>query len=370
MNSDVEKKRNGLRLVFAGGGTGGHLFPIIALAQQFEERLGDVEITFVGGRKGLEEKVVPRYGYKLRLLDVEAIKRRRGIKRVKALFKVLGATIRAMSILRSIRPHGVIGSGSYSSAPVVMAARLMGIKTAILEQNAVPGLTNRILGRFVDRIYIAFEQAGGYFPAQRTLLTGNPVRKEILENRRILRNGKFSLLVFGGSQGATAINAAFLDAIEYLTDIWSGMRVVHQTGTEGYETAEAAYRRKGLRVEVHRFIDDMAEAYAKADLVVCRAGATSIAEITALGLPSVLVPYPFAADDHQEVNARCLAERGAAVMIKQDNLTGSVLAEAIREFYMRPGKLRNVKEAVQDFARPRAAAAIVDDYLKLLGRGN
>ncbi|MBE7414551.1 MAG: UDP-N-acetylglucosamine--N-acetylmuramyl-(pentapeptide) pyrophosphoryl-undecaprenol N-acetylglucosamine transferase [Deltaproteobacteria bacterium] len=277
-----EKAKKGLRLVFAGGGTGGHLFPAIALAEEFRRRDPGIDITFMGGRGGLEEKVVPKYGYPLKVFRVEGLKRKKGLGRIRAVLKAASSTMEALRHFRSTRPDGVIGSGSYSSAPVVTAARLLGIKTAILEQNALPGLTNRVLGRFVDRVYISFEESRRYFPGGRTILSGNPVRREIarkLEDRRVA--DKFSILVFGGSQGATAVNAAFLDAIEFLTDIWSGLRIAHQTGKEGYDAVVAAYRRKNLKAEVSVFIEDMGAAYSSADLVVCRAGATSLAEITA-----------------------------------------------------------------------------------------
>jgi len=368
-----------LKLVMAGGGTGGHLFPALALAEEFKKKVPDVEIIFMGGKGGLEEKVVPKYGYPLVVFDVEGIKRRTGLKRIKAIGKAARSTVKALRLLRSMRPDGVIGSGSYSSAPVVMAARLLGIKTAILEQNALPGLTNRLLGKVVDRIYIAFDQAKEFFPPQRTVLAGNPIRREIIEGTGsgtgavAVHNGhkagsrKFSVLVFGGSQGATAINAAFLDATEYLTDIWPVLRVVHQTGEDGYQMVNESYKRKNLKVELHRFIDDMATAYRSSDLVVCRAGATSIAEITALGIAPILIPYPFAADDHQTVNARCLAEAGAAVMIKQDRLTGSSLAGAIRRLYENPVELKSMRESVKGFGRPQAGEVIAANFLQVIG---
>jgi UDP-N-acetylglucosamine--N-acetylmuramyl-(pentapeptide) pyrophosphoryl-undecaprenol N-acetylglucosamine transferase len=337
------------------------------VVEDFRKRDGSTEIIFVGGRRGLEEKVVPGYGYELELLDVETLKKRKGLNRLKAIYKAIKATFKAFGLLRKIGPDGVIGSGSYASGPVVLAARLLSIKTAILEQNALPGLTNRLLGRVVDRVYTAFEQAGEYFPPGKTVLAGNPVRRGIMEVReKKARNGKFNLLVFGGSQGATTINAAFLDATEYLTDIWGSLLVVHQTGSEGYGAAEAAYRRKGLKVELYEFIDDMASAYDEADLVVCRAGATSIAEITALGLAAILVPYPFSTDDHQEVNARYLAERGAAFMIRQDELTGSTLAGAIRRLFEDRRELERVRDSGRLLGRPRAAETIVEDYTRLL----
>lgn len=357
-----------MKLVMAGGGTGGHLFPALALAQEIKEKDRGAEITFIGGKGGLEEKIVPRYGYPLKVLDVEGVKRKTGIKRARAIAKALRSTLEMVAVLRAIRPDGVIGTGSYSSAPVVAAAKLLGIKTAILEQNALPGLTNRMLGKVVDRIYISFEESRGFFPGGRTILSGNPIRKEILKKagERELTRDRFTVLVFGGSQGAKAVNTAFLDASEYLTEIWNGLRVIHQTGEEGYEQAVSAYKRKGLKVEVFKFIEDMATAYNSADLVVCRAGATSLAEITALGLPAILIPYPFAADDHQTANAASLAQAGAAVMIKQDGLTGSTLAEAIRRLYRNPQELKAIREKVKALGKPGASRMIADDFIRLI----
>jgi len=355
----------------AGGGTGGHLFPALALVEEFRSRDADIDVVFIGGRGGLEEKIVPGCGYPLELLDVEGIKRRTGLKRIRAVLKAARATLKAIGMLRELRPDGVIGSGSYSSAPVVLAARLLGIKTAILEQNALPGLTNRILGRVVDRIYVSFEQARAFFPGRKSVFSGNPVRIEILkragEPKKRGRDSRFTLLVFGGSQGAVSINAAFLDATEYLTDIWNSMRVVHQTGTEGYEKVVEAYRRKGMKAEVHAFIDDMGAAYAEADLVVCRAGATSLAEITALGLAAILIPYPFASDDHQSVNARCLSESGAAALIPHTRLTGCALADEIRRLYENPNDLRSARDASLRLGKPDAARTIADNFTQLLG---
>jgi UDP-N-acetylglucosamine--N-acetylmuramyl-(pentapeptide) pyrophosphoryl-undecaprenol N-acetylglucosamine transferase len=357
----------------AGGGTGGHLFPAIALADEFKRR-GNVEILFVGGRGGLEESVVKRSGYPLELLDVEALKNKKGfLPKLKSISKAIGSMAKSCVILRRFKPDGVIGSGSYASGPVVMAARLMGIKTAILEQNALPGFTNRFLGRFVKRAYIAFDDALDFFPPDKTRILGTPVRRAITElgvdgrPRRPgpARSGKFTVFVFGGSQGAAAINAAFLDAAEYLSDIWPGLKVIHQTGREGFTAVEAAYERKGLKVELYRFIEDMASAYSTADLVVSRAGATTIAEINAIGLPAILIPYPFASGDHQRVNAAYLEKRGAAVMIAQERLTGSALAAAIRGFYDDPSRLKKFGRESKRLGRPRAAENIANDFLGL-----
>ncbi|MBI5344633.1 MAG: undecaprenyldiphospho-muramoylpentapeptide beta-N-acetylglucosaminyltransferase [Deltaproteobacteria bacterium] len=362
-----------MKLIMAGGGTGGHLFPALALAEEFRARDAGIGITFIGAKGGIEEKAVPKRGYPLMLLNIEGIKRVRGLRRAAAVWKAFISTIRAFWILRSLRPEGVIGSGSYSSAPVVIAAWLLGIKTAILEQNALPGLTNKALGRLADRVYVSFAEARGYFPARRTVLAGNPVRKEILRRRaeKTFRRGeRFTILVFGGSQGATALNAAFLDAAEYLSDIWPGLRVIHQTGEEGFLAARASYGRKELKAEVFKFIDDMADMYLAADLCVCRAGATSIAEITATGIPSILIPYPFAADNHQEVNARSLENAGASVMIRQERLTGRSLADAIRRLYEKPQELKTMSGKARALGRREAASVIAEDFLRLISGKN
>ena len=371
-------------MVFAGGGTGGHLFPALSVADELRRRDERCDIVFIGGRGGLEERVIPERGYSLELLEVEGLKGKRGMKRVKSLYKALAATYRAIGLLRRLKPIGVIGSGSYASGPVVLAAKLLRLKTAILEQNAIPGITNRYLGRFVDRVYVSFEESCSYFPEERVILAGNPVRREILEEaarqREELiarRKRSFTILVFGGSQGAKTINTAVLDALEYLTDMVNSIRIIHQTGVEWCDEVRAGYERKGLLaagggksnggiVEVVPFIEDMATAYTSADLVICRAGATSIAEITALGLASVLIPYPFAADNHQEVNARLLSGRGAAVMVGQDGLTGQVMAEEIRALYNDREKLHGIRTASKALGRPGALDTIVDDYLRLL----
>jgi UDP-N-acetylglucosamine--N-acetylmuramyl-(pentapeptide) pyrophosphoryl-undecaprenol N-acetylglucosamine transferase len=355
----------------AGGGTGGHLFPALALAEELRTRVSGIEITFAGAERGLEARVVPEYGYELKLFDIEGVKKRSIGAKLRAILKASVATIKAVSFLRELRPDGVIGSGGYSSGPVLLAARLLGIKTAILEQNAVPGLTNRLLGKIVDRVYIAFKEAENFFPSAKVLRSGNPVRREIISSSKAATRARgmrasLSILVFGGSQGATVINTAFLDATEYLTDIWPLLSVTHQSGKEGYKVTKDSYERKGLKVKVLEFIDDMAGAYAEADLVICRAGATTIAEITALGLPAVLVPYPFAADNHQEVNARTLEKGGAALMLRQDEITGATLADIIKKFFSDRAELRRFSEVLKSFGRPEAGKVIVDDFLGLM----
>ncbi len=354
----------------AGGGTGGHLFPALALADEFKRLDPSVEIVFIGTERGLESKVVPSRGYKLETLDVEGLKKRSSGAKIRAGLKAAKATIHCYSSLKRLKADGVIGSGGYSSGPVVLAARLLGIKTAIIEQNALPGLTNRLLGKIAGRIYLSFEEAVKFFPSGRTMVTGNPIRRGILrgavERRRGRGDKRFRIFVFGGSQGATAINAAFLDAAEHLADIWGSLAVIHQSGSDGYKQTEAAYKRKGIKVDLYEFIDDMAGAYGSADLVVCRAGATSIAELSAFGLPSILVPYPFSSDGHQDVNAKAVVDRGGALMIPQHELTGSSLAALIRKLYEDPTLLKTMRDKAKSLAKPKAAETIVGNFKEFI----
>ena len=360
-----------LRIVLTGGGTGGHLFPALALAEEFKARDKDCEILFIGSAAGIEKDVVPKYGYALEFVDVEGLKGKGLYNKVSAGLKAAKAVFAAKKILKPFRPDGVIGTGGYSSGPVVLAARFLGIKTAILEQNTIPGLTNRLLGRLVDRIYVAFEQTKKKFPGGRVILSGNPVRKEILEAGVVgqgagVKGKKFTILIFGGSQGAKAINTAFLDALEYLADIRDSIRIIHQTGDADYITVKETYERKGIKADVYRFIDDMAEAYSQADMVICRAGATSIAEITALGIASILIPYPFAANNHQEINAGCLADKGAAIMMRQGEIIGDALAVLIERFYKTPDELKKIRENAKALGRPNAAKEIAESITRLI----
>ncbi len=360
-----------MRIVIAGGGTGGHIFPGIAIAEELKRRNTSVEIVFIGSPRGLDRQILPSYGFRLEAIEVEPIRKRSGRNRINAILKAWRATLVARRLLKRIAPAGVIGTGGYSSGPVVMAARLLGIKTAILEQNALPGLTNRILARFVDRIYTGFEETARYMPSHKIVFTGNPVRRDILDARKepFKTNGRFSLLVFGGSQGAKVVNTAFLDSLEYITDILPYIQIIHQTGREGYSEVKQAYERKGLKVELYPFIENMADVYRRADLIICRAGAMSVAELTVLGIPSILIPYPFSADRHQEYNARALVERGGAVMLRQEELTGNSLAERIKRFFEKREELERMKKNLASMARPGATALIVDDYLKLIEKG-
>ncbi len=357
-----------LKVVIAGGGTGGHLFPGIALAEELLTRHPENDVLFVGTERGLEAKVVPKSGYKLELIDVAGLKGKGAVGLLTGLFRVPGALFQARRILKKYDPNVVIGVGGYASGPVVLAAWLMGIPTAVQEQNALPGLTNKILGKLARRSFVAFDEAARFFPRPRTTNVGNPIRRALLEN--FLRPKapvaeKLRLLVFGGSLGAHAINVAAVEAAKHLGELAARVEIVHQTGQKDLEETKAGYARAGVKAEVVPFIDDMSQAYAAATLVVCRAGATTLAELTVCKKAAILVPYPYAADNHQEVNARALVEKGAAVMIPERELTGERLASELRALLESDARRKQMERAAGLLGRPEAAKEIADVLVKL-----
>jgi len=362
-------ENRGIGMIIAGGGTGGHLFPGIAIADEVLGRNSLNRVLFIGTERGLEKKILGRMGYPLQFLKVEGLKGRGALQTAAALLKIPGSLVASFRIIRDFCPDIVIGVGGYASGPAVLAARLMGVKTAIAEQNAFPGLTNRILGRFAERIFLAFSASERWFPKSRSRVTGNPIRAAFFEEKTEDRkkDRRFTLLIFGGSQGAHAINRIVSEALDDLLPLKEQLRFIHQTGEKDREIVAAAYSERGFEAEVSPFIVDMASAYRSADLLVCRAGATSIAEIAAGGKAAILIPFPFAAADHQTRNAEVLAGAGAAEMIPERELNGRRLAEAIERIYRDPGAVRRMEAAAAALGNRRAAADIVDACLDLIG---
>ncbi len=366
--SDPCADRRGIRMMIAGGGTGGHLFPGIAIAEEFLRRYPENRVLFVGTERGLEKKILSGLGFALRTLNVEGLKGRGPVRILASLLKIPGSLFASFRILRTFQPSIVVGVGGYASGPAVLAARLMGIPTAIAEQNAFPGLTNRILGRFVGRIFVTFAASASWFPADRTRVTGNPIRAAFLEDRQNNgeRDPRFTLLIFGGSQGAHAINRAVMDALNFLQPLKDRIRFIHQTGEKDREAVARAYREREFTAEVCPFITEMAAAYRAADLLLCRAGATSIAEITGGGKAAILIPFPFAVNDHQTKNAKLLEQAGAAELIPEKELDGSRLGALIEKLYHQPEVIRKMEKAAAALGNIRAAAAIVDACLGLI----
>lgn len=358
----------GIRVIIAGGGTGGHLFPGIAIAEEFMKRFSGTRVLFVGTKRGIEGRVLGEIGLPLCFVDVEGIKGKGVVKAAYALSKLPKSLAESRRILKAFCPHIVIGVGGYASGPSVLMAVMMGIPSAIAEQNAIPGMTNRILGYFVDRIFLSFPDEQRCFAPEKVRVTGNPVRSAFLEislhERK--RDGKFSILIFGGSQGARTLNRAFLEALSYLEEMKDKIRIVHQTGKHDLSEVEGVYRERGYEARVFPFIMDMARAYSEADLLICRAGASTVAEITIAGKASILVPYPYAVHDHQTKNAEFLAREGAAILLPERHLTGERLAQVIKECLRDPKRLSRMEEKARSLGKREAAKSIVDECMALI----
>lgn len=351
-----------MRVLIAGGGTGGHLFPGIALADEIVTRHPRNDVVFVGTDRGLEARVVPQNGFVFEAIKSRGLKGMGFLKLLLGLLLLPVSFFAALGLLRKYRPDVVVGVGGYSSGPVVLMAWLLRIPTAIQEQNALPGFTNKVLGRFVDAIFVSFEAAIPFFPYERAHALGNPIRRALLENflRSKIAHERFTLLIFGGSLGARGLNSRVLEALPFLQDLKRQLHIVHQTGKGDFESVTRGYADQNFPAEVREFIDDMAGAYLGADLVLCRAGATTVAELTVCKKASILVPFPHATDDHQALNAKALVEAGAAVMFREAELTGEKLAATIRELKNDPARLAKMEKAAGMLGRPEAAREIAD----------
>lgn len=360
------RTRRPLRVLIAGGGTGGHLFPGVALAEEVRERGG--EVLFVGTERGIEARVLAADGWRLECIDATGIKGRglRGL--LMGLLRLPLAWWQSLRILRRFRPDVVVGVGGYASGPLVATAAMLFHTTAILEQNSIPGITNRILARLVKRVFCTFPDRGGYFPRRKVVLAGNPIRRPILTALQAASGQATAaearaprLFVFGGSQGARAINDMMLAATAGLMARVPGLEIWHQTGRGDEERVRAGYAALGLaepQVRVAAFLNDMATPYGWCDAVLCRAGATSLAELAAAGKPAVLVPFPQATDNHQEHNARALVDAGAAVLLREAEWSAGTLTATLAELLADPTRLANMRTAMLAAAKPEAAAEI------------
>ncbi|MFB3924452.1 MAG: undecaprenyldiphospho-muramoylpentapeptide beta-N-acetylglucosaminyltransferase [Syntrophales bacterium] len=358
-----------MKIIIAGGGTGGHLFPGIAIAEEFLRRDSGTAVLFIGTGKGLEKRILPGLGFPLKTMDIEGIKGKGIRKSFAALLKIPWSLVQASRMIRDFKPDIVIGVGGYASGPAVLAAHWMGIRTVIAEQNAIPGVTNRILGVFADRVFLSFPETRAWFRADKAVVSGNPVRPGFHEcGRREGKDRMFTVLIFGGSQGARSINRAVAQALPHLREISGTLQIIHQTGDRDLQFMENAYRAAGIHSEVLPFITDMMSAYSRADLLVCRAGATSIAEITACGKAAVLIPFPHAVNDHQTKNAEVLYHAGAAEMIHEKDLDGKRLADTIRRLHDDPGRIRAMEEKSAALGNIRAAETVVDECMALMRR--
>jgi UDP-N-acetylglucosamine--N-acetylmuramyl-(pentapeptide) pyrophosphoryl-undecaprenol N-acetylglucosamine transferase len=356
-----------MRAILAGGGTGGHVIPALAIANELKKKYG-AEVLFIGTARGIENRLVPAAGYPLQLVRVGALKNVSLMTRVKTAFDLPRAVWDASRMLNEFAPDVVIGVGGYASGPAMLAAVVKHIPTLAFEPNVVPGFANRMVARFVSGAAVHFEETAKYF--RHAEVTGVPVREAffdipVLTDKK--RGGPPTVLVFGGSQGAHAINEAMIRCLPELQRQAPGIHIIHQTGERDYNDALAAYLGLGESAEVFRFIEDMPAAFARADLVVCRSGASTVAEITAAGKPAIFVPFPRAADDHQRVNAEALAREGAAVVVEESKLEGVWLAETIAALLGDSRRLALMSEAARGLAHPNAARDIAAMVARVAG---
>ncbi len=365
-----------MKVILSGGGTGGHIYPALTIADQIKKLRPDAEIVFVGTQQGLEKNIIPRYGYPLRYIEIAGFKRSLSLDTLRSFAKLFTGLAGANRLIGEIKPDLVIGTGGYVCGPIVLLAALRGIPAAIQEQNAMPGVTNKILARFVKKVFLGYHEAEKYFTGKsKKVYTGNPIRVEILSNKRSeavkffgLDAEKKTILVSGGSRGAQSINRAML----YVEEALSGrhdVQILHATGEANYDAYMEELSKKGTlddNIIVKPYLHDMPMALAAADLAVFRAGAIGLAELTAKGIPSVLIPYPYATANHQEFNARAVEAAGAAKVILDKELTGEKLLEEIEHLLIRSEELQQMKKAAKSLGRPGAAKEIAQQALQLV----
>jgi UDP-N-acetylglucosamine--N-acetylmuramyl-(pentapeptide) pyrophosphoryl-undecaprenol N-acetylglucosamine transferase len=354
-------------VLIAGGGTGGHVYPGLAVADELRRRRPDLPLLFVGTRAGLEVTLVPQAGYLLRFIDVGGIAGKNWPVRLVNALRIPVGMVQSMRLVMRERARVVMGVGGYASGPVVLAAKLLRRATLVLEQNASAGSTNRILAPLVDRVAVAFPATAQRMPGK-TVVTGTPVRSGLMavDDRRVSEQG--SLLIFGGSRGARGLNDAVIESVARLRAPGLPVSILHQTGPADVERVRAAYREAGLDARVVPYIDDMASAYAAADLVVCRAGALTVAELSAAGRASIMIPLPHATGGHQEENANEMVACGAAVLLRQDEAGGGRLADVVLELLRDPHRRGAMERAARGLGAPDAAAAVADLVLELYER--
>ena len=350
-----------MRILIAAGGTGGHIYPGIAVANETLRRHPTSEIGFVGTERGLEKRLVPRAGFELSIIDSAGLKNVGLLARLRGVLILPKSLVEAGRLISRFHPDVVVGAGGYVSGPVLLTAALMRIPTLVMESNALPGFTNRRLARFIDKAAVSFEEALPYFKGK-GVVTGNPVRREFFEIPVRRRDpNQFSILIFGGSQGARAINNAMIAALPLLEELKTRLRITHQTGEADFENVSAAYRVAGWeQADVTKYVENMVNAFAEVDLVICRAGATTTAELVAAGKASVMIPFPLAADDHQRKNAEALQAAGGTKMILQADLSGERLATEINNLAAQPELITAMEQSSRSLARGDAAAAVVD----------
>ena len=354
-----------MHIVIVAGGTGGHLFPGIAVAQEFQSRPG-IRVTFLTTPKPVTGQILDRYQLTWQQIASRALKGQGLLSRLRTVFALPGFVLEARSRLKALNPQLVLGMGGYAAGPVGLAAYSLGIPLAIHEQNTIPGTTNRWLSRFARRVFVSFPDTAGHFSPEKTLWTGNPIREEFFEEHPPRDEPPFTVMFMGGSQGAHHLNMQALAALPLLEGVKRTLHFLHLTGEADFEPVQAGYREAGFGAEVAAFTSEVAAWMARAHLLVCRAGASTLAELAATGRAAVLVPYPFAANNHQEHNARFFEASGAAHIILNKDFTGELLADKIRQLLADPHALGPMEAASRTLAKPHAAKEIVEGCLKLI----
>jgi UDP-N-acetylglucosamine--N-acetylmuramyl-(pentapeptide) pyrophosphoryl-undecaprenol N-acetylglucosamine transferase len=355
-----------MRLIIAGGGTGGHLFPALAVARAAKAMEPDTEVLFVGTLHGIEARIIPRTEFPIRFITARGMRGTGLLNRIRGAFEMPLGVVQSLSVIRSFAPTVVLGVGGYASGPTVAAAVLMRVPSAIQEQNSVMGTTNRMLARFVDRIFTSWEDTEPSPPPEKTVLAGNPVREDLLEEVTNPGNGnRFHILIFGGSRGARSINQAVTENLDQFLPLADRISIRHQTGEGAAVEARQRYQAAGIEAEVSEFIDRMGPAYGWADLVVCRSGASSLAEITAIGKAALVIPYPHAIGDHQAKNAAALSARGAVRVVRDQDLKNGALVREIRTLVERPDLLASMAENSGKLGRPHAARTIAQELMTI-----
>jgi UDP-N-acetylglucosamine--N-acetylmuramyl-(pentapeptide) pyrophosphoryl-undecaprenol N-acetylglucosamine transferase len=355
-----------MRVILAGGGTGGHVIPALAIARELQS-LYSAECCFIGTARGIETRLVPTAGFPLQLIEVGALNQVSLATRVKTMLGLPAAVWSSLRILREFRPDVMIGVGGYASGPAMLAAALRRVPSVAFEPNVVPGFANRLVAPFVSAAAVHFEDTKKYF--RNCQVTGVPVRAEFFHLPTREPTSPPTLLVFGGSQGARALNRVLCESIAGLHERVPGIQVMHQTGERDFDKTVAAYEKLGSPVQVSKFMDDMPAMFARADLVVCRAGASTVAEIAAAGKPAVFVPFPRAADDHQRRNAEAMQNEGAAVMIEERDLTPVRLVDTVAALFSDVAKLKAMSAAARRMAHPDAARDIAELAMGLVHPG-
>ncbi|QPJ66566.1 MAG: undecaprenyldiphospho-muramoylpentapeptide beta-N-acetylglucosaminyltransferase [Candidatus Nitrohelix vancouverensis] len=357
------------RVVIAGGGTGGHLFPAIALARELEKSVMDIEISFVGSKQGLESKIIPREGWNLKTIFTAGLMGKKGLNRWVSLSKLPVGILQSVCFLVQKKPDLVVGVGGYASGPLALSAWMLKIPILIHEQNSIPGMTNRWLGKIADKVAVSFKDSERHFPAGKVVETGNMIREEFCvprEQATQKRTDKFCIFVMGGSQGAHSINAAMMEALESLLEEKDRIHIIHQTGTADFQAVKQSYDDFGFSADVRPFFENIEKPYREASLVISRAGATTLAEVTACGKVSILIPFPYAAHNHQEKNARILESANAAEMILDQELTGQQLAQSIQRALSDEQRLETMEANSYRLGNREATKNVRDLCLELM----